>query len=89
MRVPLLVKWPLYMSFRWFGWPRVAPISLTISLTNHCNHRCKTCDVYDNVQDDFSPEEWDRLFRSVSYGLSLPPRECWAPRNGPCDSCRF
>ena len=69
MRVPLIAKWPLYQSFRWFGWPHMNPISLTISLTNHCNHRCKTCDVYDNIQRDLTVEEYEKIFRSIGRGV--------------------
>ena len=65
MRVPLLVKYPAYLGFRWFGWPRVNPISLTVSLTFYCNHRCKTCDVYDNVVEDLTLEEYEKTFRSI------------------------
>ena len=75
MRTPLILKWPLYMSFRWFGWPHMNPISLTISLTNHCNHRCQTCDVYDNIQNDLTVDEYrnglarvERLVRWLQPG---------------------
>lgn len=69
MRAPLLAKYPAYLAFRWFGWPRVNPISLTISLTNHCNHRCKTCSVYENLQDDLSLDEYEKIFRSIGKGV--------------------
>lgn len=69
MRIPLLAKIPLYASFRWFGWPRVNPISLTVSLTNHCNHRCKTCSVYENLQDDLTLDEYEKIFRSIGRGV--------------------
>ncbi len=69
LRAPLFVKYPLYLGFRWFGWPHVNPISLTLSLTNHCNHRCKTCSVYDNLQDDLSLDEYEKIFRSIGRGV--------------------
>ena len=69
MRVPLILKLPFYLSFRWFGWPHMNPISLTISLTNYCNHRCKTCFVYDHIQQDLSLEEYERIFRSMGRGV--------------------
>ena len=69
MRLPLPLKLPAYMLFRALGWPRVNPISLTISLTNYCNHRCKTCDVYDNIQKDLTVEEYEKIFRSMGKGI--------------------
>lgn len=69
MRVPLAVKWPLYLAFRWLGRPRINPISLTVSVTNQCNHRCRTCFVYDHLQDDLTLAEYERIFRSIGRGV--------------------
>lgn len=90
MRIPLLVKWPLYLGFRWFGWPRMNPISLTISLTNHCNHRCQTCDVYNNLQRDLTVEEYERIFRSMGKGVYYLTVSGGEPflRNDIVDICR-
>jgi MoaA/NifB/PqqE/SkfB family radical SAM enzyme len=69
MRIPLAVKYPAYLAFRWLGWPRLNPISLTVSLTFQCNHRCKTCDVYSNLVRDLSLEEYEKVFRSIGRGV--------------------
>jgi MoaA/NifB/PqqE/SkfB family radical SAM enzyme len=89
--MPLLVKYPAYVSFRWFGWPRVNPISLTVSLTNHCNHRCKTCSVYENLQDDLSLEEYEKIFRSIGKGVYYLTVSGGEPflRNDIVDICRL
>ncbi len=61
----LLPKLPLYWAFRTFGWPKVKPFSLVISVSFRCNSRCRTCDVWRKPNDDMTVEEWDRVFRSL------------------------
>lgn len=39
------------------------PLSLTVGLTNQCNSRCETCDVWENLVHDFSAEEYEKTFQ--------------------------
>ncbi len=67
MRSPwlLMAKLPLYWAFRRFGWPRMLPFSIVISVSFRCNSRCRTCDVWRKPSDDMTVEEWARVFRSL------------------------
>ncbi|MEW6684974.1 MAG: radical SAM protein [Candidatus Edwardsbacteria bacterium] len=35
-----------YKLFRQFGRPHLLPVNLTVSVTYHCNSRCKTCNIW-------------------------------------------
>ncbi|MEA3336834.1 MAG: radical SAM protein [Chloroflexota bacterium] len=61
----LIPKLPLYQSFRRFGWPRMYPFSVVISISYRCNSRCRTCDVWQKPNDDLTLEEWDQVFRKL------------------------
>ncbi len=61
----LVPKLPLYWSFRYFGWPKVKPFSVVISISFRCNSKCRTCDVWRKPNDDMSVAEWDRVFQSL------------------------
>ncbi|RME86323.1 MAG: radical SAM protein, partial [Caldilineae bacterium] len=67
----LLPRLPAYWAFRRFGWPRLYPFSVVISVSFRCNSRCRTCDVWRKPNDDMSLDEWDRVFanlgRAVEY----------------------
>jgi MoaA/NifB/PqqE/SkfB family radical SAM enzyme len=56
---------PLYWSFRRFGWPRLYPFSVVISVSFRCNSRCRTCDVWRKPNDDMTVEEWNRVFANL------------------------
>jgi MoaA/NifB/PqqE/SkfB family radical SAM enzyme len=47
------------------GKPLVRPINLTISVSYRCNSRCKTCNVWQRPNDDFTVEEYDKTFESI------------------------
>src|SRR5437667_9240656 len=47
------------------GKPLALPLNLTISVSYRCNSRCKTCNVWQRPNDDFTIEEWDKTFESV------------------------
>lgn len=47
------------------GKPLTLPINLTISVTYRCNSRCKTCNVWQRSNDDFSIEEYEKTFESI------------------------
>ncbi|GHO53115.1 radical SAM protein [Ktedonobacter robiniae] len=47
------------------GQPLVLPLNLTISVSYRCNSRCKTCNVWQRPNDDFTLEEYERTFASI------------------------
>jgi MoaA/NifB/PqqE/SkfB family radical SAM enzyme len=47
------------------GKPLVLPMNLTISVSYRCNSRCKTCNVWQRPNDDFTLEEYEKTFASV------------------------
>src|SRR5260221_13977331 len=47
------------------GKPLALPMNLTISVSYRCNSRCKTCNVWQRPNDDFTIEEYDKTFASV------------------------
>ena len=64
----LLPKLPFYWTFRRFGWPRMLPFSIVVSVSFRCNSKCKTCDVWRKPNDDMTVEEWDRVFAKMGRG---------------------
>ncbi len=47
------------------GKPLALPLNLTISVSYRCNSRCKTCNVWQRPNDDFTLEEYDHTFASI------------------------
>ncbi len=47
------------------GKPLAPPMNLTISVSYRCNSRCKTCNVWQRPNDDFTLEEYEKTFASV------------------------
>src|SRR5229473_6749857 len=47
------------------GKPIALPMNLTISVSYRCNSRCKTCNVWQRPNDDFTMEEYDKTFASI------------------------
>ncbi|GHO75313.1 hypothetical protein KSD_30840 [Ktedonobacter sp. SOSP1-85] len=45
--------------------PLALPLNLTISVSYRCNSRCKTCNVWQRPNDDFTLEEYERTFASI------------------------
>jgi MoaA/NifB/PqqE/SkfB family radical SAM enzyme len=60
--LPRLVKHKL--SYRW-GWPKVLPINVTISVTFRCPSRCLTCYVTSRKARELSVEEYRLIFRAL------------------------
>ncbi len=58
-------KIPLFKFYRGFGLPRILPINLTVSLTNRCNSRCMTCNIYEKKPGEFSLDEYEKTFKSI------------------------
>ena len=61
----LAPKLPLYWAFRRFGWPRMYPFSVVVSISFRCNSKCRTCDVWRKPNDDMTVEEWDKVFANL------------------------
>lgn len=60
-----------YKSSRLIGFKPALPLSLTVSVTNQCNSRCKTCSIwrrYSNHQElkaqEFKTEEFEQTFQN-------------------------
>jgi MoaA/NifB/PqqE/SkfB family radical SAM enzyme len=47
------------------GKPLALPMNYTISVSYRCNSRCKTCNVWQRPNDDFTLEEYDKTFASI------------------------
>jgi len=47
------------------GKPLANPLNLTISVSYRCNSRCKTCNVWQRPNDDFTIEEYNKTFESI------------------------
>ena len=61
----ILSKIPSYYLFRLIGLPRKLPMNLTLSVTYKCNSRCKTCNVYERNVEEFTFEEWQKVFKKI------------------------
>jgi MoaA/NifB/PqqE/SkfB family radical SAM enzyme len=47
------------------GKPLANPLNITISVSYRCNSRCKTCNVWQRPNDDFTIEEYEKTFESI------------------------
>ncbi len=63
--IGLIPKIPAYWAFRRWGWPRLYPFSVVVSISFRCNSKCRTCDVWRKPNDDLSVEEWRRVFHNL------------------------
>ena len=45
--------------------PLALPMNYTISVSYRCNSRCKTCNVWQRPNDDFTIDEYDKTFASI------------------------
>ena len=59
---------PLYILFRATGWPRLLPLNVTVSVTDRCNSRCRTCNIWRKTPgEELSAQELDRVFQSLGH----------------------
>jgi MoaA/NifB/PqqE/SkfB family radical SAM enzyme len=63
----LYARLPFYYLYRRFGWPKMLPLSIVISVSYRCNSRCATCDVWRKPNDDLTVDEWQRVFHSIGH----------------------
>jgi len=64
----LLTKLPFYLSFRRIGIPKLLPFNYTFSITNRCNSRCKTCNIWNlqgKIKKEMTTEEWVKVIKSL------------------------
>ncbi len=66
-KIQLVSKIPAFHAFRALGAPSIYPVNITISLLYSCNSRCKTCNVYLKRVNNFTVEEYDKLFRNLGH----------------------
>ncbi len=89
----LLSRIPAYWGFRYLGRPRLLPVNLTLSVTKHCNSRCRTCHIWETAKDtgdDLAVDEYDRIFQSLGttpYWVTLSGGEPFI-RDDLADVCR-
>ncbi len=65
---------PKCKLFRTFGYPKMMPFNITVSVTYHCNSRCKTCNVWKKRVKEFSLDEFDLTFKNIGnqpYWLTI------------------
>lgn len=70
----IIPKIPQYKLFRKYNYPRLLPLNLTVSITYHCNSRCKTCNIWKKKTDEFTADEFDKTFASIGkspYWLTI------------------
>lgn len=63
-----------YKLFRKYNYPKILPLNLTISVTYHCNSRCKTCNVWKKNTNEFTIDEYDKTFSAIGkspYWLTI------------------
>jgi len=72
----LLPKILGYRFFRVFNWPKILPINLTLSVTNMCNSRCRTCFIWKLYrekphlrEEEFKLWEFERVFESIGDSI--------------------
>jgi len=60
-----------YKLGRGFGSPLPVPVNIGMSVTERCNSRCKTCNVWKtDIKDELGVEEWEKIFRSIGKSHS-------------------
>jgi MoaA/NifB/PqqE/SkfB family radical SAM enzyme len=64
-----------YWSFKRLGRPRIMPINVTVSVTNMCNSRCKTCNIWKLYLEkphlrnqELKTWEFEQIFQNLGKG---------------------
>jgi len=78
--IPLVIRHKFY---RTIGKTKALPLSVTVSVTNMCNSRCRTCFIWEFhlnhpelKEKEFKTEEFEETFKSIGKGL------LWATLSG-------
>ena len=68
----LLSRWPLYQTFRSYGYPRIRPMTMSFVVTDRCNSRCSPCLIGTRYLEDpkvaageLTLDEYRQVFASV------------------------
>jgi len=62
----LLPRIPAHIAFRRWGWPRLYPFNVVVSVTYRCNSRCRTCNIWQRPPvAELSLAEWERVFAGL------------------------
>lgn len=74
--VSLPARLAAHMLHKAVGWPKITPSSVTVSVTNQCNSRCKTCFIWslykdqpDRMKREFTVDEFGKTFESLGTGV--------------------
>lgn len=66
---------PRYKLCRAMGISPPMPLSIALSVTNRCQSRCRTCNIWrvqrehpEHIRDELTAEEWERILRSMGQG---------------------
>lgn len=58
-----------YISYRLTGFPKTLPMNITLSVTDRCNSRCKTCNIWKyyrknpgRIKDELTLDEYESIF---------------------------
>ncbi len=61
-----------YKGFRAFGFPRMMPSNCAYSVTNMCNSRCRTCNIWRKYREkpglalnEMTTEQWMKTWKSI------------------------
>lgn len=61
----LIIRWPLFILFHNFNFPKILPFNYTLLLSTKCNSRCKTCNIWKQVRDELTLDEWEKILKSI------------------------
>jgi len=64
-KVALIPKIFVYKLNHFFGWPKVMPINLTLSISNACMSRCRTCNIWQKKCQELDISEWEKILKSI------------------------
>lgn len=61
-----------YKAFRRFGWPKMMPANAVFSVTNFCNGRCRTCDIWQRYiknpelsKGELTTKQWLKVWETM------------------------
>lgn len=62
-----------YKAQCFVGFPKTKPLSLTVSITQKCNSKCKTCNIWKDSRFEKNPElslnEYEAIFKGVGQSV--------------------
>jgi MoaA/NifB/PqqE/SkfB family radical SAM enzyme len=65
-----------YRFFKAFNWPKIMPFMLTVSVTNQCNSRCRTCNIWkiynespERITEELTLHEYDLIFKNIGDSI--------------------